>query len=96
MNIDVIPLKLGLLKKPDRLTDEQAERLADAGLTAYNHNLDTSLEYYDQIITTRTYQKRLETLQQGAIHRDVCIGESRFDFRSLHEFLQVTVHYIGR
>jgi biotin synthase len=44
------------------LTDQQAARLADAGLTAYNHNLDTSPEHYDQIITTRTYQERLETL----------------------------------
>ena len=46
------------------LTDEQATRLADAGLTAYNHNLDTSPEHYDQIITTRPYQERLETLQR--------------------------------
>ena len=46
------------------LTDQQASRLADAGLTAYNHNLDTSPEHYDQIITTRTYQERLETLQR--------------------------------
>ena len=44
------------------LTDQQALRLADAGLTAYNHNLDTSPEKYDQIITTRTYQDRLDTL----------------------------------
>jgi biotin synthase len=46
------------------LTDSQAERLAAAGLTAYNHNLDTSPEHYDRIITTRTYQERLETLQR--------------------------------
>lgn len=44
------------------LTDAQAERLAAAGLTAYNHNLDTSPEHYERIITTRTYQERLETL----------------------------------
>lgn len=44
------------------LTDSQAQRLAAAGLTAYNHNLDTSPEYYDQIITTRTYGDRLRTL----------------------------------
>ena len=44
------------------LTDQQASRLAEAGLTAYNHNLDTSPEHYDRIITTRTYQERLETL----------------------------------
>ncbi|WP_115017836.1 biotin synthase BioB [Synechococcus sp. UW140] len=46
------------------LTDAQAMRLAEAGLTAYNHNLDTSPEHYDRIITTRTYQERLETLQR--------------------------------
>ena len=46
------------------LTDSQAERLAEAGLTAYNHNLDTSPEHYDRIITTRTYEERLETLQR--------------------------------
>jgi biotin synthase len=44
------------------LTDEQAEALAEAGLTAYNHNLDTSPEFYGQIIHTRTYQERLDTL----------------------------------
>jgi len=46
------------------LSDSQAQRLADAGLTAYNHNLDTSPEHYAQIISTRTYQERLETLQR--------------------------------
>jgi biotin synthase len=46
------------------LTDSQAERLAEAGLTSYNHNLDTSPEHYDRIITTRTFQERLETLQR--------------------------------
>jgi biotin synthase len=57
------------------LTDEQAKALADAGLTAYNHNLDTSPEYYDQIITTRTYEDRLQTLarvRQAGI--SVCCG----------------------
>ncbi len=44
------------------LNESQAERLAEAGLHAYNHNLDTSPEYYDKIITTRTYQERLDTL----------------------------------
>jgi len=44
------------------LTDGQADRLAAAGLTAYNHNLDTSPEYYGRIISTRSYQERLETL----------------------------------
>ena len=46
------------------LTDTQAQRLAEAGLTSYNHNLDTSPEHYDRIISTRTYQERLETLQR--------------------------------
>ncbi len=44
------------------LTGPQARRLADAGLDYYNHNLDTSPEYYGDIITTRTYADRLETL----------------------------------
>ena len=44
------------------LTAEQAQELAEAGLDYYNHNLDTSPEYYGEIITTRTYQDRLETL----------------------------------
>ena len=45
------------------LGPEQARRLADAGLDYYNHNLDTSPEFYGSIITTRTYQERLDTLQ---------------------------------
>jgi biotin synthase len=45
------------------LTADQARRLKSAGLTAYNHNLDTSPEFYPSIITTRTYQERLDTLQ---------------------------------
>ena len=45
------------------VTDEQARRLAEAGLTAYNHNLDTGPEFYGEIITTRTYDDRLKTLQ---------------------------------
>ncbi|MGE3512397.1 MAG: biotin synthase BioB [Vicinamibacterales bacterium] len=44
------------------LSQEQADALADAGLTAYNHNLDTSPEFYGSIISTRTYDERLETL----------------------------------
>jgi biotin synthase len=43
---------------------EQTSQLKDAGLDYYNHNLDTSAEYYDQIITTRTFQDRLDTLAQ--------------------------------
>lgn len=45
------------------LTPEQANKLKEAGLYAYNHNLDTSEEFYDDIITTRTYQDRLDTLE---------------------------------
>lgn len=44
------------------LNEHQAQKLADAGLYAYNHNLDTSSEYYNEIITTRTYDDRLQTL----------------------------------
>lgn len=44
------------------LTEEQALRLADAGLYAYNHNLDTSEDHYQNIISTRTYEDRLKTL----------------------------------
>jgi biotin synthase len=44
------------------LTGPQAQRLKGAGLDYYNHNLDTSPEYYGEIITTRTYRDRLETL----------------------------------
>jgi len=44
------------------LTSDQARRLKQAGLTAYNHNLDTSPEFYGKIITTRVYQERLETI----------------------------------
>jgi biotin synthase len=46
------------------LTQAQADALAGAGLTAYNHNLDTSPEFYGNIITTRTYDDRLNTLQR--------------------------------
>ena len=45
------------------LTEQQAKKLKDAGVYAYNHNLDTSREYYSKIITTRTYDDRLETLE---------------------------------
>ncbi len=68
------------------LSHEQAERLADCGLDYYNHNLDTSPEFYGKVITTRTYQDRLETLQhvRDAGIRVCCggilgMGESRQD-----------------
>lgn len=47
-----------------KLDDSQANRLADAGLDFYNHNLDTSPEFYGSIVTTRTYQDRLDTLNK--------------------------------
>ncbi len=72
------------------LTDEQTQRLQQAGLDYYNHNLDTSPEHYGNVITTRTYQDRLDTLQHV---RDaginVCsggilgMGEQRADRKSL-------------
>jgi len=72
------------------LTQLQAERLRDAGLDYYNHNLDTSPEFYGRVITTRTYQDRLETLahvQRAGMK--VCsggilgMGESRRDRASM-------------
>ena len=44
------------------LSEDQSAKLADAGLDYYNHNLDTSEEFYGEVITTRTYQDRLNTL----------------------------------
>ena len=46
------------------LTDDQTTRLKEGGLDYYNHNLDTSEEYYSEVITTRTYQDRLDTLER--------------------------------
>ncbi|HYC95571.1 MAG TPA: biotin synthase BioB, partial [Sphingomicrobium sp.] len=68
------------------LTGEQARQLKDAGLDYYNHNIDTSPEHYGEIISTRTFQERLDTLEEvreagisvccGGI---VGMGESRAD-----------------
>jgi len=76
------------------LTRQQADALAEAGLTAYNHNLDTSPEFYGEIITTRTYQNRLETLAhvRGAGISVCCggiigLGENRSDRYRLLEQL---------
>jgi biotin synthase len=57
------------------LTPDQAQELKAAGLDYYNHNLDTSAEFYDKVITTRTYQDRLDTLEavRGA-QLKVCCG----------------------
>ena len=60
---------LGMLKH------QQADRLKQAGLDYYNHNLDTSPEYYKQVIQTRTYEDRLETLENvRAVGLNVCCG----------------------
>ena len=57
------------------VTKDQADRLAEAGLTAYNHNLDTSPEFYEEIITTRTYEDRLETIANvRSAGVEVCSG----------------------
>ncbi len=57
------------------LTKEQAQKLKDAGLDAYNHNLDTSREFYDKIIQTRTYDDRLNTIANvSAAGISVCSG----------------------
>jgi biotin synthase len=57
------------------LTDGQAQRLKEAGLTAYNHNLDTGPDYYPQIISTRSYDDRLETLRAvRAAGIEMCCG----------------------
>lgn len=57
------------------LNDKQAGELKDAGLDYYNHNLDTSPEYYGNIITTRTYQERLDTLERVAnVGMKTCCG----------------------
>jgi biotin synthase len=60
---DVAALGMEVCTTLGMLTADQAQRLKSAGLTAYNHNLDTSPEFYPHIITTRTYQDRLDTLQ---------------------------------
>ena len=77
-------MTLGMLKP------QQAQRLADAGLDYYNHNLDTSPQFYGSIISTRTYQDRLDTLQavRDAGMRVCCggivgLGESRRDRAAL-------------
>jgi biotin synthase len=59
---DVTSMGLEVCCTLGMLTQNQAKRLEDAGLYAYNHNLDTSEEYYSTIITTRTYSDRLNTI----------------------------------
>ncbi len=82
------------------LTEGQARKLADAGLHAYNHNLDTSSEYYGEIIHTRTYDDRLQTLENvrkagvtvccGGI---IGLGETHEDrINMLHTLATLTEH----
>lgn len=57
------------------LTEDHAKRLKEAGMTVYNHNLDTSREYYSEVISTRTYDDRLETLSNvRKAGLEVCSG----------------------
>ena len=82
------------------LTEEQAKKLSDAGLYAYNHNVDTSEDHYSDIITTRTYDDRLKTL--GNVRKagiSVCsggiigLGESHDDrIGMLHTLSTLPVH----
>jgi biotin synthase len=82
------------------LTSDQARALKNAGLTAYNHNLDTSPEFYGEIIHTRTYEERLKTLaavREAGI--TVCsggivgMGESDEDrVGLLHQLAQLKPH----
>jgi len=82
------------------LTDLQADALKGAGLDYYNHNLDTGPEYYGQVVTTRTYQDRLDTLASvRAAGMSVCcggivgMGESRRDRAGLlHALAALPVH----
>ena len=82
------------------LSEEQARKLANAGLHAYNHNLDTSGDFYNEIITTRTYNDRLQTLENvrkagvtvccGGI---IGLGETHDDrIKMLHTLCNMEAH----
>ena len=83
-----------------KLSKEDAKTLKEAGLDYYNHNLDTPPEYYEKIITTRTYQDRLDTLAHVRdANISVCcggivgMGESRSDrVRFLQQLAALPVH----
>ncbi|MBK5265228.1 MAG: biotin synthase BioB [Alphaproteobacteria bacterium] len=87
-------MTLGMLTKP------QADMLADAGLDYYNHNIDTSPEHYEKVITTRTFDDRLETLENvRSSGINVCsggivgMGETREDrVGFLHALATLTHH----
>ena len=71
---------MGLLKQG------QAQQLGEAGLDYYNHNLDTAPEFYEEIITTRQYQDRLNTLQEvrdAAAQALQTVAENRKPFNSV-------------
>ena len=82
------------------ITPDQAQALKDAGLDYYNHNLDTSPEYYGSVVTTRTYQERLDTLQAVSdVGMKTCcggimgMGEARADRVSfLHQLATLPHH----
>jgi biotin synthase len=82
------------------LTPDQAKALKAAGLDYYNHNLDTSPEYYEEVVTTRTYDDRLETLAHvRAAGMNVCcggivgMGEARSDRAGLlHSLATLPAH----
>lgn len=82
------------------LTERQAERLEEAGLYAYNHNLDTSEEYYREVISTRGYEDRIETINNvRKTNITVCsggiigMGESLEDRAGmLHQLSQFNPH----
>lgn len=82
------------------LTEEQAQKLKEAGLYAYNHNLDTSEEHYDEIISTRTYDDRLDTIKNvNKANISVCsggiigLGETDDDrVKMLHTLATMPIH----
>jgi biotin synthase len=84
------------------LTGDQAQRLKTAGLDYYNHNLDSGPEYYGEVVTTRTYHDRLDTLEQvRAAGLNVCcggivgMGETRADRASLIHQLAILPEHPG-
>ena len=74
------------------LSDSQAQQLAEAGLDYYNHNIDTSPEYYKDIITTRTFADRLDTLQRV---RDAGINVCSGGIMGMGETLEDRVGFIA-
>ncbi len=72
---EVADLGLEVCATLGMLTDDQAEKLKEAGLYAYNHNLDSSEDFYKKIITTRTYEDRLDTIKKVQHNNiSVCSG----------------------